>query len=168
MRIRLAGPGEADRVSALAARLFRETYTGRVPQADLEAHVTTALGAEAMAAALQAPGGAVLLAEVEGEWMAYAQLRPQAPPVPLPGATPCEIARFYVDARHHGAGLADRLMAGALAFAREGGHDPVWLQVWEESPRAIRFYLRQGFLDTGPTTYTVGSRTYVDRVMVRR
>ena len=59
-------------------------------------------------------------------------------------------------------------MEACLAWAAARGHQALWLQVWEENPRAIRFYQKQRFLDHGGTSFQLGSLRYQDRVMGRR
>jgi len=163
MEIRPALPAEAPALTALALRLFRETYADRIPAEAIAQHAASAFRPEVQLAELQAPGGCVLVAAEEGlpELRAYAQLRPAPAPATL------EVARFYVDSPWHGTDLAAGLMAACLAWAGPRGYRRLCLQVWEENPRAIRFYLKQGFSDEGPTTFQVGPIVYRDRVMAR-
>jgi GNAT superfamily N-acetyltransferase len=162
MDIRPALPAEAPALASLGARLFRETYTGRIPEAELEAYIASSFHAPAQLAELQAPGA--LLVALEGEEpIAYAKLRLAQAPHGLP--ITLEIARFYLDQRWHGSGIAASLMAAVFAWGAERGHAQVWLQAWEENPRALAFYKRQGFQDQGPTTFTVGDIVYRDRVL---
>ena len=160
MDIRPALPAEAPALSALGARLFRETYGAQIPSPDLEAHIASAYHPAAQLAEIQ--GGLVLVAVKGGEFYAYAHARAKEAPCALPYSASREIARFYVDSRWHGTGLANRLMAASL-FEAKG---PVWLQVWGENPRALRFYVKQGFQDCGETTFQVGGIVYRDRVMI--
>lgn len=164
--IRPAEPREAEALADLAARLFRETYGGRVPDADIQRHIAEAFQPARVRAELAAPGHAWLVAEGSDGFQAYAQLRPAAPPLATPFARPLELARFYVMSECHGTGLAQRLFEAVLPWARTHGHDGLWLQVWEESPRARRFYARQGMEDIGTATYQVGTITYQDRVLI--
>jgi len=59
-------------------------------------------------------------------------------------------------------------MQAVLAHASTAGHDGLWLQVWEQNPRAIRFYAKAGFTDAGATVFLVGSLSYRDRLLVHR
>jgi ribosomal protein S18 acetylase RimI-like enzyme len=42
----------------------------------------------------------------------------------------------------------------------------VWLQVWEQNPRALRFYAKAGFTDAGGATYRIGHQVDRDRLLV--
>jgi ribosomal protein S18 acetylase RimI-like enzyme len=59
-------------------------------------------------------------------------------------------------------------MQAVLAHASTAGHDGVWLQVWEENPRALRFYAKAGFTEVGETIFLVGSLSYRDRLLAHR
>jgi len=167
MEIRPALPAEAAALAELGARLFRHTYADQVPRPDIEAHVAVAFTPEAQARELAGPGAAVLLAVAAGVLVAYAQLRTSAPPLAAGDPRSLEIARFYLDPPLQGTGFASTLMAACLDWGRRQGRTAVWLQVWELNPRAIAFYLKEGFADVGQTTFQVGNILYRDRVMTR-
>lgn len=165
MEIRPALPSEAPILAKLGARLFRDTYAGRVPEAEIASYVTTAFTPEAQAEDILCPGGGVLIAWEGTEPVAYAQLRPSPCPTPFPFPDPLEVARFYLDSPWHGSGLAGKLMGACRDWASTQGRGALWLQVWEENPRAIRFYAKQGFQGYGDTTFRVGTILYRDEVL---
>jgi diamine N-acetyltransferase len=169
MSIRPALPADAPELSALGARLWRETYTGFIPEPDLEAHLAETFGPERQAAELADPASTTLILEEAGHALGYALLRARRPEgdAGTRGFTrPLEVARFYVDAARHGTGAGRSLMEAVLAHAASAGHDGLWLQVWDQNPRAIRFYAKTGFHDVGETVYPVGRLVYQDRLLV--
>jgi ribosomal protein S18 acetylase RimI-like enzyme len=168
MLIRPAVPADAQDLATLGARLWRETYTGLIPAPDLEAYLAEAFGPDQQAEELADPACRTLLLAEGGALLGYAWLRAGATEVAVPFETPMEVARFYVDRALHGRGAAQALMAAVLAHAGQGGHDGVWLQVWDQNPRALRFYAKAGFTDVGGTVFLVGSMTYRDRLLAHR
>lgn len=56
---------------------------------------------------------------------------------------------MYVTASHQGSGVADQLVDKVKRAARDDGHHELYLSVNQRIRRAVRFYLRQGFIDTG-------------------
>ena len=102
-----------------------------------------------------------------GKLIAFAQLRPGTA-AGVTGAAPIELWRFYVDAPHHGRGVAQQLMAMVCTAARERAADVVWLGVWERNLRAQAFYKKAGFVDVGVHEFRVGQDVQTDRVMALR
>jgi ribosomal protein S18 acetylase RimI-like enzyme len=168
MLIRPALPVDAQDLAVLGARLWRETYEGLIPASDLESYLAEAFGPSQQAAELADPACRTFLLAEGGTLLGYAWLRPKAPEVEVSFENPLEVARFYVDRSLHGRGAALSLMTAVLAHASAAGHGGVWLQVWEENPRALRFYAKAGFKDVGETLFLVGSRSYRDRLLVYR
>ena len=170
MEIRPARPDEAQALADLGERLWRATYTGLLPQEDLDAHLAGAFGPRQQAAELADPAARMLVLDRGGERLGYTFLRgTPAPPFegsPMP-LRPMQVCRFYLDPSLHGTGAAAALMASAAAAAADLGHDGLWLQVWTRNPRAIRFYQKVGFRVGGPASYQVGRRVECDHLMVR-
>ena len=166
-QIRTAHAGEAGEIARFAARLFRETYLPTCDARDVEAYAAEAFTAARMGEELRDPGGLLLVAEIEGEWAGYAQLHRGQAPDGVPGERPMEIARFYVDARWHGRGVAGEMMDAVLAATDAWGCDAAWLCVWEANLRAIRFYRRLGFGVVGSAEFRMGGDVQRDHVMAR-
>ena len=167
MEIRPALSSEAAALAELAARLFRTTYAEQIPRCDMEAHIAAAFTAETQAAEIGAPGGTVMVAAEGPRLAAYAQLLTAPPPLARADPEAMHIARFYLDSPLQGTGFAGTLMGACLDWARSQGKRNVWLQVWEVNSRAIAFYVKEGFVDAGQTSFQVGSILYRDRVMTR-
>jgi len=157
---------DAAELAAFAARAFRETYSADNKPADLQAHVATAYGLAQQAAELADPSVFTILARLNGELIAYAQVRRSTPPLCVTHADPIELYRLYVDQRAHGSGLASRLMQVVHQAASEFQGRHIWLGVWEQNSRAIAFYKKVMFVDVGSTFFMVGHDKQIDRVLV--
>ena len=97
--------------------------------------------------------------------VAYVQLRFDATSQMILGERPVEIQRYYVDASHHGAGLAHQLMTHVVARAEAAGSTVLWLGVWERNPRALAFYRKWGFDVVAEQIFTVGNDPQRDLIM---
>lgn len=169
MLIRPALSTEAQDLAVLGRRLWRETYTGLIPESNLAMHLADTFGTVQQAAELADPACRTLVLEHDGALLGYTLLRAGGPDPEPPAfhfVKPLEVARFYVDASLHGQGAAQALMAAVLEQASAAGHDGVWLQVWERNGRAIRFYAKAGFADAGEATFRVGEQVDRDRLLV--
>ena len=80
-----------------------------------------------------------------------------------------ELSAFYVRAEARGAGVADRLMASVVDAASERGVVQLELWVYAGNPRAIAFYRRHGFEQSGvmPRAVVVDGVDHDDFFMVR-
>lgn len=168
---RRAAAGDAAALASLAERTFVAAFGAQNRPEDLALHVARSYGETIQRREILDPGLATFVAEIAGELVAYAQLL--AAPMPAGasdagGEQPIEIRRFYVDARWHGQGLAQRLMTLALEHAASAGADVVWLGVWEENPRGIAFYRKCGFEPVGHHTFVVGTDPQRDVLMARK
>lgn len=78
-----------------------------------------------------------------------------------------ELRHHHVRARHRGAGVALRLLDGALDLARARNAVCIWLKADKASPQAIGFYRKHGFRIAGTALFPVGQESREHWVMHR-
>lgn len=78
-----------------------------------------------------------------------------------------EISRIYSRKQYWGSGLGRLLMQEALGQAKVLALRRVWLGVWEQNPRAIRFYEKWGFKKVGEHDFLLGEDPQRDWLMLR-
>lgn len=167
--IRIARAQDAPALSELMRRLFLQAYAHSADPANVARLLDTNFGADVQRAELEDPGMTTLLVEERGALQGYAQLRYRAqPPVPLDAVEPAQLSRIYLDLSLHGRGTAPALVHDVAARAGASGADALWLCVWKQAPRAIRFYEKCGFAAAGTTVFMVGEHATDDWVMSRR
>jgi ribosomal protein S18 acetylase RimI-like enzyme len=157
MRIRHARPDDAPTLAAFGERTFRETFAAQNRAEDMDAYCARAYTAAQQRREIET--GVMLVVEDDGEFVAYAYVKKE----PSQWGD-VELARFYVDAKHHGRGIAQQLMS---AVENEARGATLWLGVWEHNPRAIRFYEKFGFIKAGSQPFLVGSDLQTDFVLTR-
>ena len=170
LHIRRATPADAPALSASASLWFEETFGAQNDPEDMRRYLGKAFSPAQQSAELSDPRRVTLLAEEGGELAGYVYLH-RTPPGGahhgVPAGEAVEIQRFYVSSRHHGHGVARKLMEAAMETAREMGGELLWLGVWEHNTRAIRFYQKHGFADVGEQDFVLGTDLQHDRVMTR-
>ena len=164
--IRRGDVSDAAELAAFGARTFSEAFSADNNPVDLQAHLDNTYGLDQQTAELADPSIHSILAELNGELVAYAQVRQSTPPPCVTHAAPVELHRFYVDRPAHGTGLASRLMQEVHQAAQtlQGRH--IWLSAWELNPRAIAFYKKEKFVEVGSAFFMVGRDKQKDRVLV--
>lgn len=165
--LRSATPDDAAELAAFARRVFAETFGPANRPEDLELHLSYTYSPALQWRELSSPRFATILAESEGRLAGYAQLHEAPAPASVTRPHPIELLRFYVDSPWHGRGVARLLMEAVFATARARGATSVWLCVWQQNPRAIAFYAREGFLTVGTQQFLLGTDVQLDWVMMR-
>jgi ribosomal protein S18 acetylase RimI-like enzyme len=72
-----------------------------------------------------------------------------------------EVKRLYVHPAHFGCGIAEQLLRHAISWLRSGeGRQSrdIYLGVFSENPRAIRFYEKHNFKHCGEYEFVVGNQ----------
>ncbi len=164
--VRRGEAADAPALAEFAARTFAEAFGPANRPENMEAHLASAYGVAQQGRELADPKCITVLIQAGDSLVAYAQVRRGPPPAYVVGEEPVELHRFYVDRPWHGQGVAQCLMEAVHGAARDLGGQTLWLGVWERNPRAIAFYLKSGWRDTGATTFCVGPDRQTDRVMV--
>ncbi|MFD2581352.1 GNAT family N-acetyltransferase [Pedobacter vanadiisoli] len=76
-----------------------------------------------------------------------------------------EIERIYVLKTFHGKGVAQSLYQKAIDIAYEIRVENIWLGVWEQNYRALRFYEKNGFTAFGKHSFWLGNDEQTDLLM---
>ena len=164
--IRTATAADAAVVADLARRTFFDTFASTNDASDMALHLQSAYGVDQQTREITDRDITTLLVEMDGQAVAYAQVRGDHVPECVTDATAVELWRFYVDKQWHGQGIAQELMARVKSVALERGARTLWLGVWERNDRARAFYAKCGFVDVGEHIFLFGTDPQTDLVMV--
>lgn len=167
LHIRRATLADAPLIASLGAETFMSSFGSQNTPENLAKHLAAAFDEEIQRRELTDPAVTYLIAEQTGRTAGYAQVREGDAPACITGAAPVEVRRFYVTHDFHGTGIAQALMEACANEARQRGGRTLWLGVWEQNPRAIRFYTKCGFEDVGGQTFMLGDDPQQDHVLSR-
>jgi GNAT superfamily N-acetyltransferase len=156
-------PGDAAALNRIFDTVFCDTFGHLYRAEDLNAFVTS-FGIPDWEAQLGDSAYATRVAQADGEVVAYAKLGPMK--LPLETRRPAILLdQLYVLKDHHGAGIAQALMAWAFDEARRRDAEELYLTVFTDNHRARRFYDRLGFEAVGRYDFMVGSHADEDIIM---
>ena len=164
---RVATPDDTGMLAELAAQSFREAYHAVWEAAGLNDYISRAFTDEQIGAELSDPNATFILICRDDQPAGYAKLRRGHNPPDLDGVAAVQIQRFYLLAAHYGRGLGNYLMEHCLASARHQGFTTVWLAVWPDNTRAVKFYKRWGFAVKGSYPFYHGNEVAQDWLMVK-
>ena len=77
-----------------------------------------------------------------------------------------EIERIYLISEFQGKGFGKKLLTKILNMGKEMGYRKVWLGVWENNFRAIKFYKKYGFKKFGMYNFLLGKDLQTDYLLV--
>lgn len=165
--IRRATVNDADLLTELGARTFRETFAADNKPEDMAAYLATAFSPEKQQSELADARATFLIAEIGGAAVGYAKLHAGDTPLCVTGAEPIELARLYVSQGWLGRGVGEALMRACVDEARGAGRRTMWLGVWKHNPRAQAFYQKWSFTVVGEHVFQLGSDFQTDLLMER-
>jgi GNAT superfamily N-acetyltransferase len=164
--LRRATAGDAAAVRDLFCRSFTATFGHLYPPEEL-AEWLAGCSEERFARECAADDHACMLGLAPDErLLGYCLLGPQD--LPVAGDRPWWVLRqLYLEEEAKGSGLAQALLAWAIAEARTRGFGELYLTVWVDNHRARRFYERNGFEEIDRYEFRVGSTVDDDRILRR-
>jgi ribosomal protein S18 acetylase RimI-like enzyme len=152
-------------LSKLAALTFRDAFAAFNTEEDMRLYCETNFNVAALAGILTDSNKRLVVAEPGTDLVAYAQVHIGETCSSVPAARPVELHRFYIASAWHGTGLAAEFLDDIVRFSRQCDADVLWLGVWENNRRAIRFYEKCGFLTVGAKEFMLGHDRQNDLVM---
>lgn len=158
---------DADALAALGRKTFVDTFGHLYPPDDLSAFCDEIYALPAQAALIAHPETQIRLALQGDEMIGYCQIGEFKLPFDPGGRRAMEIHRLYVLESAKGTGVAATLMDWALKRMRAREMQDAFLGVYQDNPRAQRFYMRHGFEIVGMYKFPVG-RTIDDEFIMRR
>ena len=164
---RIATREDASLLAELGARTFRES-SPNTRHEDVESYVGENFTRERLMTCLSVKNTKAVILEKCGQAIGYALLSPGTPPDRLVKAPhSIQIKRFYILQEWTGHKLGDVLMARCLEHVGHSRFEAIWLTVWRNNERAIRFYKRWGFRKAGVYDFVVGRDIQEDFLLLR-
>jgi len=165
--VRVGTREDASLLAELGARTFRES-SPNTRHEDVESYVGENFTRENLMTCLSVKNATALILEKCGQAIGYALLSPGTPPDQLVRAPPSiQIKWLYILEEWTGHKLGDVLMTRCLEHVRHSGFETLWLTVWRNNERAIRFYERWGFRNAGVYDFVVGRDIQEDFLLLR-
>ena len=158
---------DAAAVAALGRHTFVATFGHLYPPEDLTAFCDEVYALPAQAALIAHAETHIRIAAQGAGLVGYCQIGEFKLPFDAGGRRAMELHRLYVIERVKGAGVAAALIDWALQTMRADGVQDAYLGVYQDNPRAQRFYMRHGFEIVGAYQFAVG-RTIDDEFIMRR
>ncbi len=152
----------------LGEQTFREAYSENTADQNMELYVRSSFTIDCIENDFYNPKTKFLLARCGADWCGYALLRWDKTHELLGNSRVLLLHRIYVkkDFWRHKVGSA--LLQHVLDFAKAEGYEWLWLVVWDQNDRAIRFYKQWGFEHFGYEKFQFGDEITDDWAMRKK
>ncbi len=150
---------------ALAKETFFETFSENNSAENMEQYLENSFNIPRLTAELNNPDSQFFMAWDGTTAVGYLKLNSGKAQTELQDDTALEIERIYVKSSYHGQKVGQLLYEKALETARKDQKIYVWLAVWEENHRAIRFYTKNGFVAFDTHIFRLGNEEQTDIMM---
>ena len=144
---------------------FAETFSSGNSEENMKEYLENGFSTEKLTAELTDPNAEFYFAELDGKTIGYLKINFGQSQTEIKDHNALEIERIYVLKEFHGKKVGQILYNKAIELAKEKGAKYVWLGVWEQNPRAIRFYEKNGFIAFDKHVFKLGNDEQTDIMM---
>ncbi|WP_229726741.1 GNAT family N-acetyltransferase [Sphingomonas alpina] len=165
LEYRIPTQADAAALSAMARTSFAATFAAKIAPPEMSVYLDMAYGPSGhMQRDLGDPAILWRAAFQNSVPVGYVKVMPMSLPydAAVPGAL--EVRQLYVDEGVKGAGVAATLMAWAIDTARAHDAGELYLAVFDDNVRAVRFYARHGFAKVGRFDFVTGGQVHDDGI----
>jgi len=156
---------DIDQLQKIGKQTFFETFASGNTEENMTKYLEEGFSAEKLSTELNDKNSEFYLASLDNNVIGYLKLNFGQSQTEIKEDKSLEIERIYVLKEFHGKSVGQLLYDKAIQIAREKNTDYVWLGVWEENPRAINFYKKNGFVEFDKHIFKLGDDEQTDIMM---
>ena len=165
MEIRKANTQDIEKLKEIGRLTFFETFSSDNSEENMKEYLKNGFSTEKLNDELSDPNAEFYFCELKGKVIGYLKVNSGQSQTELKDNKAFEIERIYVLKEFHGKKAGQLLYDKALELAKSRRAGYVWLGVWEENPRAIRFYEKNGFVAFDKHIFKLGEDEQTDIMM---
>jgi ribosomal protein S18 acetylase RimI-like enzyme len=158
-------PNEAKRLQHIGRLTFSETFAAVNTEENMNKYLDEEFALSKLKEELNQKNSEFYFAELGNKLIGYSKINVGQAQTEIRDDKALEIERIYVLHEFHGKNVGKILLEKAIKQAIKRKLDYIWLGVWEENPRAIRFYEKNGFKAFDKHIFTLGDDKQTDILM---
>ena len=156
---------DLENLQKISITTFKETFEEVNTEEDMQKYLNENLNEEKLKSELENLDSEFYFIENENKNLGYLKLNFGNAQTEKVEENYFEIERIYVLKAFLGQKIGQILFDKAIEIGREKNLEYVWLGVWEENHRAIRFYEKNGFEIFGKHDFVLGEDVQTDLLM---
>ena len=156
---------DLEKLQNIGRKTFEETFSESNSEENMRNYLEEGFSKEKLTAELKNKDSEFYFATLKDEVIGYLKVNFGESQTELKDSKALEIERIYVSKEFHGKSVGQILYDKAIEIAKQKGSEYVWLGVWEENPRAISFYKKNGFVEFDKHIFRLGDDEQTDIMM---
>lgn len=165
IKIRKVTLNDVSRLQKIGKQTFFETFSSGNTEENMQKYLDEGFSIEKLTVELKDKNSEFYFALFNKTVIGYLKLNFGQAQTELKDDKALEIERIYVLNEFHGKAVGQMLYERAMQIARQTKVGYVWLGVWEENPRAINFYKKNGFVEFDKHMFKLGNDEQTDMMM---
>ena len=155
LKIRKASQDDAVALSHLSIASFMPAHGHSASKEDIDNYVSQNFSVENIRKELDELNSDFYLLFVDSKLIGYSKLMYDKTDdlVAIKNAT--YLSRFYLLKEYYGKGYGKELFDHNIKICKSRKQKGIWLKVWVENEKAIRFYKKMGFISIGNTDFKI-------------
>lgn len=156
---------DIDQLQKIGRQTFYETFASGNTEENMNKYLDEGFSFTKLTTELSDNNAEFYFATLDNNVIGYLKINFGQSQTELKDNKAVEIERIYVLKEYHGKNVGQLLYDKAIKIARQKNADYVWLGVWEENPRAINFYKKNGFEEFDKHIFKLGNDEQTDIMM---
>lgn len=144
---------------------FYETFASSNSEVNMQTYLNEEFSDEKLINQLENEDSEYYFAMINNEIIGYLKINFAEAQTEIKDKNSLEIERIYVLEAFHGKQVGQGLFEKAFEIAINKQLTSMWLGVWEENPRAIQFYQKNGFVAFDQHAFKLGDDLQTDVLM---
>lgn len=165
--VKKALPSDVEPLRLVGTQAFVEAFSAYNTEENMRQYLEERFSPQQLASELGNPDSEFYFACQGEEIVGYLKLNYGPAQTDLQDAQSLEIERIYVLNAYHGQKVGQILFDKALDVARQQNLQYIWLAVWEENKKAIRFYEKNEMVAFSTHIFRLGDDLQTDIMMKR-
>ena len=165
IEIRKATVSDLETIQKISIQTFIETFAAVNTPENIADYIKNSLNTEQLTAELNNVNSKFYIAYSNDEVVGYLKINFGDAQTESINENALEVQRIYVLQNFHGKNIGQLLLDEVKKIAKNTDVDSVWLGVWEENHRALRFYTKNGFVVFDKHVFIMGNDEQTDLLM---
>ncbi len=156
---------DIEQLQLIGKQTFQETFSDKNSEEDMQKYLNEAFSFTKLTNEIQDNNTLFYFAKHNNKVIGYLKLNHGKSQTELKDDKAIEIERIYVLKDFYGKQVGQLLFNKAMEISLQKKANYIWLGVWEENPRAINFYKKNGFEAFDKHVFKLGNDEQTDIMM---